>query len=184
MSDVTSSSLLFAVILRLFVEVWGLLHHGAMHHLLPIPWVAASCVTHWISLELVEPSGNAFDLSWKFDATALVQNNFVSISNNRLIRKWFKLTAKELVNSSLCSCWLNGSLLWILQSPFCRESDDCFCPSFDHRLEYYCSRMPSRFQAGTLSDLRLRLQQSLGGKGDSSYLNSFCLMTAWYCSDR
>ena len=86
MPDVTSSSFLFAVILRLLVEVWGLLHHGAMHHLLAIPWVAASCVAHRISLELVEPSSNAFNLGWKFDATALVQNDFVSLSNNKLIR--------------------------------------------------------------------------------------------------
>lgn len=182
MSDVTSSSLLFAIILRLFIEIWGLLHHRSVHHLLPVSRIATTCVAHWVSLELVQASCNAFNLGWKFDTSSLVQNNFVSISKSKLIRFQIKLTAKELVNLSLYSCWPNDFLLYILQIPFCLELDGCcFYPSFDHSVARYYFEMPSRFRARILLSLLLHLQRSPDGKGGFSYLNSFYRSTTNYC---
>ena len=104
MPNITSSSFLLAIILRLLIEIWGLLHHRSVHHLLPVSWITTAGVAHRVSLELVQASCNAFNLGWKFDTSSLVQNNFVSISKSKLMRFKIKLTAKGLVNLSLCSC--------------------------------------------------------------------------------
>ena len=182
MPNITSSSFLLAIILRLFIEIWGLLHHRSVHHLLPVSWITTAGVAHRVSLELVQASCNAFNLGWKFDTSSLVQNNFVSISKSKLMRFKIKLTAKGLVNLSLCSCWPNDSLLYILRTPFCLKLDDCcFYPLSNHNVARYYFGMPFRFQARILLNLLLHLQRLPDGKGGFSYSNSFYRSTASYC---